>query len=222
MHFSGIWPESLSFSEDSYGLPPPKWKGICQTEFNFFFCQTGASFGLNNCNRKLIGARWYADDVERNVLDGEFLSPRDANGHGTHTASTAAGNIVHNVSFHGLAPGVARGGAPRARLAMYKACWGSYPIDAGCSGAGIMKAIDDAIHDGVDVLSLSIGAPSDFPGTLHAVANGITVVFSAGNDGPITQTVENVSPWLLTVAATIVDRLFPTVITLGNNQRLVV
>jgi dihydroorotase-like cyclic amidohydrolase len=85
-----------------------------------------------------------------------------------------------------------------------------------------MKAIDDAIHDGVDVLSLSIGGPSEYPGTLHAVANGITVVFSAGNDGPVTQTVENVSPWLLTVAAATVDRLFPTVITLGNNQRLVV
>ena len=150
------------------------------------------------------------------------MSPRDANGHGTHTASTAAGNLVHNVSFNGLARGVARGGAPRARLAVYKVCWGAFPTHGSCSGAGIMKAIDDAIHDGVDVLSLSIGGPSEYPGTLHAVANGITVVFSAGNDGPVTQTVENVSPWLLTVAATTVDRLFPTVITLGNNQRLVV
>lgn len=62
-----------------------------------------------------------------------------------HTASTAGGNIVHNVSFLGLAAGTVRGGAPRARLAIYKACWSGY----GCSGATVLKAMDDAVYDGV-------------------------------------------------------------------------
>lgn len=81
-----------------------------------------------------------------------------------------------------------------------------------------MKAMDDAVHDGVDVLSVSIGGPSETPGTLHVVASGVTVVYAAGNDGPVAQMVENSSPWLFTVAATTVDRMFPTAITLGNNQ----
>ena len=206
--YPGIWPESPSFTDDGYGPIPQKWKGICQA---------GASFSSNSCNRKLIGARWYADDIDKSVLDGDFLSPRDSDGHGTHTASTAGGNLVGNVSLHGLAAGAARGGAPHARIAIYKVCWRRR-----CSDACIMKAIDDAIHDGVDVLSLSIGGPFGSPGTLHAVANGITVVYSAGNAGPAAQTVGHSSPWLITVAASTVDRLFPTVITLGDNQKLVV
>jgi hypothetical protein len=82
--------------------------------------------------------------------------------------------------------------------------------------------MDDAIQDGVDVLSLSIGGPLEQIGTLHVVANGIAVVYAAGNDGPIAQTVENSSPWLLTVAAATMDRSFPVVITLGNNEKSVV
>ncbi|OAY74606.1 Subtilisin-like protease SBT3.3, partial [Ananas comosus] len=196
---SGIWPESKSFSDEGFGAVPAKWKGVCQE---------GQDFSTSNCSRKIIGARWYAGDVDPNDLQGEFLSPRDANGHGTHTSSTATGALVPDASFHGLGAGAARGGAPRARLAVYKACWGSV---GHCSDADTLQAIDHAIHDGVDVLSLSIGGPSEQPGTLHAVASGITVVFSAGNDGPAPQTVENSSPWVITVAASTIDRSFPTV-----------
>lgn len=129
------------------------------------------------------------------------------------------GNMVSNTSFHGLAAGSVRGGAPRARLAIYKACWGGNVL---CSGAALLAAIDDAINDGVDVISMSIGGFYEFPGTLHAIAKGITVVFSAGNEGPAPQSVKNNVPWVITVAASTIDRSFPTVITLGNNQRLVV
>ncbi|BAS87649.1 subtilisin-like protease SBT3.9 [Oryza sativa Japonica Group] len=206
---TGITPESPSFADDGYGPPPSKWKGICQV---------GPSFEAKSCNRKLIGARWYIDDDTLSSMSkNEILSPRDVEGHGTHTASTAGGNIVHNASILGLATGTVRGGAPRARVAMYKICWSG----SGCSAAVQLKALDDAVYDGVDVLSLSLGSPLEDLGTLHVVAKGIPVVYSAGNDGPVAQTVENSSPWLLTVAAATMDRSFPVVITLGDNHKFV-
>lgn len=156
--------------------------------------------------------------MDADKLKGEYMSARDQNGHGTHVASTIAGGQVRNVSFGGLASGVARGGAPRARLAVYKACWGT----GSCGGAAVLAAIDDAINDGVDVLSLSLSFSEEIPGTLHAVARGITVLFAAGNDGPAAQTVQNAVPWVLTVAASTIDRSFPTVMSLGNNEKLVV
>lgn len=155
------------------------------------------------------------------------MSPRDAVGHGTHTASTAAGSLVENASFAGLARGLARGGAPAAWLAVYKICWST----GGCSSADLLAAFDDAISDGVDVLSVSLGASPPLPsyvddtlaiGSFHAVAKGITVVCSGGNSGPYPQTVTNTAPWIITVAASTIDRAFPTAITLGNNQTFVV
>lgn len=184
-------------------------------------------------DRKIIGARWYSKGYEAefgklNPNEGiEFLSPRDASGHGTHTSSTAAGALVENVSFMGLARGVARGGAPSAWLAVYKVCWST----GGCSSADLLAAFDDAISDGVDVLSLSLGSLPPLPsyvedalsiGSFHAAAKGISVVCSGGNSGPYPQTVINTAPWVLTVAASTIDRAFPTAITLGNNQTLVV
>ncbi|KAG8100238.1 hypothetical protein GUJ93_ZPchr0013g37927 [Zizania palustris] len=100
---TGVWPESESFSD--HGLPPPpaKWKGVCSKNFTA-------------CNNKIIGARAYKDGVTT------FL-PRDEEGHGTHTASTAAGVPVRHASLGGLAAGTARGAVPAARLAIYKVCW---------------------------------------------------------------------------------------------------
>ncbi|XP_042398938.1 subtilisin-like protease SBT3.9 [Zingiber officinale] len=207
---SGIWPESKSFNDYGYGPIPSRWKGTCET---------GQNFTMNNCNRKIIGARWYARGVNASYLNVDYKSPRDYSGHGTHTASTAAGSFVSNTSFYGLGVGTARGGAPHARLAIYKACWGGA---IRCPEAALLKAIDDAVHDGVDILSLSLGARffQSFV-TIHAVAKGITVIFSAGNDGPLPQTISNDLPWVITVGASTIDRSFPTIITLGNNQKLV-
>ncbi|CAN6251110.1 unnamed protein product [Urochloa humidicola] len=213
---TGIWPESRSFDDSGYGPIPARWRGVCQT---------GAEFNATSCNRKLIGARWYTGDVDPEQIKKEkkdFLSARDMNGHGTHVASTIAGSPVRNVSYGGgLAAGVARGGAPRARLAVYKVCW-TVGGENTCDAAAILAAIDAAIKDGVDVLSLSLGDPAnEIPGTLHAVARGITVVFTAGNKGPAAHTVENAVPWVLTVAASTIDRSFPTVVSLGNSEKLV-
>ncbi|XP_057972825.1 subtilisin-like protease SBT3.9 [Malania oleifera] len=221
---TGIWPESESFNDGDMGPIPSHWKGICQE---------GEKFNLSNCNRKIIGARWYVKGYEAqygNVNSSDWddlLSPRDQNGHGTHVASTAAGAFVQNASFLGLAQGLARGGAPSACLAIYKICWTS---DGHCAEADILAAFDDAIYDGVDVLSASFGSPVPLApyfayavsiGSFHAAAKGISVVCAAGNDGPFAQTVQNTAPWLISVAASTIDRSFPTPITLGNNQTFV-
>lgn len=220
---TGIWPESESFTDVGMGKVPDHWRGICQE---------GEEFNSSNCNRKIIGARWYVKGYEAefgklNTSDKvEFLSPRDASGHGTHTASTAAGALVENASFVGLAQGVARGGAPSAWLAIYKVCWST----GGCSSADLLAAFDDAIFDGVNVLSVSLGSYPPLAsyvedvlsiGSFHAVAEGISVVCSAGNSGPYPQTVTNTAPWTITVAANTIDRAFPTMIILGNNQTVV-
>ncbi|GMP35356.1 hypothetical protein CsSME_00007826 [Camellia sinensis var. sinensis] len=186
--------------------------------------------------KKLIGARWFIEGLRDQMKipinttnNIEFLSPRDKIGHGTHTASTAAGVFVEKANYKGLAWGVARGGAPRARLAIYKACWA---IGTGrCTDADILKAFDKAIEDGVDILSVSIGIEiplfsyvdrrdSIAIGSFHATTKGITVVSSGGNDGPFSQTIVNTAPWLITVAVTTIDRDFPTAITFGNNHTL--
>ncbi|KAH6789400.1 hypothetical protein C2S51_004406 [Perilla frutescens var. frutescens] len=220
---SGIWPESASFKDDGFTDIPSYWKGECQV---------GQEFNLSHCNRKLIGARWYYKGYEAEFgsldTDGgaEFLSARDAEGHGTHTSSIAAGAMVEDVHFLGLGQGKARGGAPSARLAVYKVCWAT----GGCSSADILAAFDHAIHDGVDVISMSLGAIPPLEtyvddvvsiGSFHAVANGISVVCSAGNSGPFPQTVVNTAPWVITVAASTIDRSFPVMITIGNNQTFV-
>lgn len=93
-----------------------------------------------------------------------------------------------------------------------------------CFDADILAAFDVAIHDGVDVLSVSIGGdPTAFfndsvsIGSFHAARRGIAVVCSAGNSGPADATVENLSPWYITVAASTMDREFPAYVVLANN-----
>ncbi|KAK4435250.1 Cucumisin [Sesamum alatum] len=205
---TGVWPEHPSFNDTGFGPPPAKWKGVCQTK-NF------------TCNNKLIGARYYNSDNDYD--DTDIHSPRDTEGHGTHTASTAAGVELPGTSFLGLAEGVARGGVPNARIAVYKVCW-----DIGCGLADILKAFDDAIGDGVDVISVSLGSdwPSDYfddpiaIGSFHAMKNGILTSNSAGNSGPEPVTVSNFAPWTMTVAASTIDRKFAANLVLGNGQFL--
>ncbi|KAL3652796.1 Subtilisin-like protease SBT5.3 [Castilleja foliolosa] len=149
-------------------------------------------------------------------------SPRDTDGHGTHTLSTAAGNFVAGANVFSFGNGTAKGGSPRARVAAYAVCW-----NESCSDADMMAAFDMAIHDGVDVLSVSISGGADplhknsiAIGSFHAVSNGIVVVCSAGNSGPNASTVENNAPWQITVGASTMDRKFPSYVTLGNNKQL--
>ena len=174
--------------------------------------------------RKLIGARYFNKGVEAEKgkpLNSSYQTARDTDGHGSHTLSTAGGGFVGGVDIFRSSYGTAKGGAPKARVASYKVCW------IGCSVADVLAAFDAAIHDEVDVLSISLGSypPPDYfqdtiaIGSFHAVKNGIIVVCSAGNGGPTPGTVKNSAPWIITVAASTIDRDFPSYLMLGNNKQ---
>lgn len=178
--------------------------------------------------RKLIGARYFNKGYAANngPINSSMESALDQEGHGTHTLSTAGGNFVPGANVLGVGNGTARGGSPRARVAAYKVCW--EPVNGSqCFDADIMAAFEMAINDGVDVLSLSLGGPpSNYfndglsIGAFHAVKKGVVVVCSAGNDGPTAGTVTNVSPWMITVGASTMDREFQTFVELQNGLRL--
>jgi subtilisin family serine protease len=222
---SGITPESLSFTDrklkpsklgkDQYGEvdvgpPPDGWAGTCQT---------GEEWTAANCNNKLIGARYFnagfGGDAGINAnRPWEFNSPRDYNGHGTHTASTAGGN--NGVPATGAAAvfGKVSGMAPRARIAAYKALWSTQDSStASGSGIDLLAAIDAAVGDGVDVINYSIsGTSTNFLdgaeiAFLNAADAGVFVSASAGNNGPGASTVAHPSPWITTVAAETHDRV---------------
>ncbi|XP_012848488.1 PREDICTED: subtilisin-like protease SBT5.3 [Erythranthe guttata] len=228
---SGIWPESESFNDLGMGPIPATWKG---------FCEPGVDFNSSHCNRKLIGARYYLKGFEANFgpLDPtiDVRSAREIDGHGTHTASTAGGRNVPGAAYTlntaaigGFGVGNATGGAPLARLAMYKVCWNIPAAQGGgstCLDDDMLAAFDDAINDGVDVISVSIGGKTGKPyaesgiavGALHAVSRNIVVVCSAGNSGPDSFTVTNISPWIITVGASSIDRVFSSPVVLGNGM----
>ncbi|XP_023000019.1 subtilisin-like protease SBT1.4 [Cucurbita maxima] len=215
---TGIWPERPSFSDEGLSPVPATWKGTCQT---------GVGFSASACNRKIIGARAYFSGYEsavRRSLQGssDFKSARDTDGHGTHTASTAAGSFVKNASFFQYARGEARGMANRARIAAYKICW-----ELGCYDSDILAAMDQAIADGVHIISLSVGSSGRPPayyrdsiaiGAFGAMQHGVVVSCSAGNSGPGPYTAVNIAPWIITVGASTIDREFLADVILGDGR----
>lgn len=153
-------------------------------------------------------------------MDESESSPLDLEGHGTHTASTAAGVAVKDANVYGIAQGTARGGVPSARIASYKVCWG-----LGCLDVDLLAAFDAAIADGVDVISVSIGGmPRTFTqdpigiGSFHAFKKGILTVCAGGNDGPTIGSINNIAPWIITVAASKTDRMLAANVKLGNGD----
>jgi subtilisin family serine protease len=228
---SGIWPESLSFS-DRTGVNGnaskdgklsfqqiPGWHGKCTP---------GEDFNASLCNQKLIGAQWFnaswggdaGIDAQR---PWEFNSVRDYNGHGTHTSSTAGGNYAVTVTGPAAVFGKINGIAPHARVAMYKALWSTQAADtASGSTPDLVAAIDQAVADGVDVINYSIsGTLTNFRDPveiafMYAANAGVFVAASAGNSGPSTSTVAHPSPWITTVAAGTHNRSVNGSVTLGN------
>ncbi|KAG5053004.1 Cucumisin [Glycine soja] len=201
---TGVWPESESFSDKGFGPPPTKWKGSCH---NF------------TCNNKIIGAKYF--NLENHFTKDDIISPRDSQGHGSHCASTVAGNSVNSASLFGFGSGTARGGVPSARIAVYKVCWLT-----GCGDADNLAAFDEAISDGVDIISISTGASgivhdpyfhdSNNIGSFHAMKRGILTSNSGNNLGPSLYSMTNYAPWLLSVAASTFDRKIVTKVQLGN------
>jgi subtilisin family serine protease len=181
---------------------PEDWNGACIA---------GERFETTDCNNKLIGARWFIDGALETgpIDDDEIHSPRDADGHGTHTATTAAGNRT-SASIFGTLIGAVEGIAPKARIAAYKACW-LRPGDtrASCNTSDLARAIDAAVADGVDVINYSVGsslhrvtAPDDVA-LMAATKAGVLAVVAAGNEGPNLRTIGSPAgaPWVITAAA---------------------
>jgi hypothetical protein len=215
---SGIWPESRSFSDanDTTGVYDElgDWNGTCQS---------GENFSSQDCNNKLIGARFYpagfgGGAAIKDDFPYEYISPRDADGHGSHTASTAAGRGGVPVKIEGQSFGMASGMAPDARISAYKVCWGRGG-EGGCNTSDSVAAIDQAVADGVDAINYSIsGSSTNFVDPvevafLRASNAGIFVAASAGNSGPTESTVAHPSPWITTVAASTHDRYVEATLT---------
>jgi len=174
-------------------------------------CEVGERFDASNCNNKLIGARWFIDGAEDTgpIDQNEIRSPRDADGHGTHTATTAAGNST-SASIFGTLIGDVEGMAPKARIAVYKACWlRPFQTRASCNTSDLARAIDAAVADGVDIINYSIGnsmreitAPDDIA-LMAAAKAGVVAIVAAGNEGPNLATIGSPAgaPWVITAAA---------------------
>ncbi|MQL99891.1 hypothetical protein Taro_032626 [Colocasia esculenta] len=198
---SGITLGHPSFNDEDMPPPPSRWKGSCQPP--------------KFCNKKVIGAKTFiaGSDLEK-------ATPADDDGHGTHTASTAAGSFVKGANVLGNANGTASGVAPRAHLAIYKVCTGG-----NCQASDILAGIDAAVADGVDVLSISLGGSPGFfifndliaVGAFRAIKKGIFVSCAAGNFGE-EDSVINDAPWILTVAAGTMDRSIVASVKLGDGS----
>ncbi|KAK4372046.1 hypothetical protein RND71_007430 [Anisodus tanguticus] len=211
----GIWPLSASFQDDGMPEIPKRWKGTCKP---------GTQFNTSMCNRKLIGANYFNKGILANdpTLSISMNSARDTGGRGTHCASIAAGNYAKGVSHFGYAAGTSRGVAPRARLAVYK-----FNFNEGTFTSDLIAAMDQAVADGVDTISISQGI--DFIpmyedvisiASFGAMMKGALVRASAGNRGNSVGTVVNGFPWILCVASGYTDRTFAGTLTLGNGLKI--
>ena len=175
---------------------------------------TGADYDGSACNSKVLSTHYFADAFletvpPENRAPEEVISPVDVDSHGTHTASTAAGNANVDAVVDGRSFGTTSGIAPAAKLSVYKVCWeDTDPATGGCYGSASVDAIEQAILDGVDVLNYSISGSTTSTtdpvslAFLSAASAGIFVATSAGNSGPTASTVNHGAPWLTTVAAT--------------------
>lgn len=189
--------------EDTLDFEPPEnWNGVCET---------GPGFTAEDCNNKVIGARFFVGGAQASLAidPDDLLSPADFHGHGTHVATIAAGNKT-NASIFGSMLGSVQGIAPKARISVYKACWVRVgEISSTCNTSDLTNAIDMAVADGVHIINYSVGsslgvatAPDDIA-LLAAAKAGILTVVAAGNEGPNFETIGSPAgnPAVITTAA---------------------
>ncbi|MGA3489078.1 S8 family serine peptidase [Micromonosporaceae bacterium DT55] len=137
---TGIWPENPSFAAPPLGTATPTAADpyrpyrqgtttvMRKSDGGTFtgVCQTGEEFTETSCNEKIISARYFGESWLAAVPPekrADYVSPRDAQGHGAHTAGTAAGNTGVPVTEQGTNFGEISGVAPGAAIAVYKALW---------------------------------------------------------------------------------------------------
>ncbi|VVA93709.1 unnamed protein product [Arabis nemorensis] len=221
---TGINPTHPSFA--ALDLTNPFSSNLSRLNFSGH-CEVGPLFPAGSCNGKIISARFFSAGARASVALNaslDILSPFDASGHGSHVASIAAGNAGVPVIVDGFFYGRASGMAPRARIAVYKAIYPSIG-----TLVDVIAAIDQAIMDGVDVLTLSVGPdepPIDKPtvlgifdlAMLSARKAGVFVVQAAGNHGPSPSSVLSYSPWVVGAAAGSTDRSYPASLILDGGE----
>jgi subtilisin family serine protease len=222
---SGIWPEHPSFADDGSFPEPPIELDDSRPNCEFGNTAHNPNDAPFTCNNKLIGARQMLDTY-RTLIGAdpdEYDSARDDNGHGSHTASTAAGNGGVFASIYGIPRGLVSGMAPRAHVVAYKGLG-----DLGGFASDLTAAIDQAVADGVDVINYSIGGGATPPGAeeiafLFAAAADVFVATSAGNAGPGAATLSNpgTMPWMTTVGANTQSRFFQATVVLGDGTEYV-
>jgi subtilisin family serine protease len=231
---TGIWPEHPSFAaRPDLGPPAITLAPIpdLNPDPNITVPSSGCDFGDTaynqdddpfTCNNKLIGARDMRVLYEQFIGSEIYATARDYRGHGSHTASTAAGNPDVNAEIFGEDFGDIGGVAPDAQIVAYSACG-----DQGCFGGDLADAIDQAVADGVDVINYSLG--SDTPGLtgpddiafLFAANAGVFVATSAGNAGPGASTIGSPSsiPWITTVGASTQKKEYVAEVITGDASR---
>ena len=219
---TGFWPENPSFAP----LPEPRPDAATIQKKWYADGVDKCDEGVNHlvaCNNKVIGARYY-NASGLGDWSGEYTSPRDYDGHGSHTASTAAGDYGVPATINDEKVGTISGMAPAARIAVYKALWTQADGDGSGGTADLVHAIDDAVTDGVDVINYSISGSSKYVvdpvgvAFFNAAAAGVFIATSAGNSGPEESSVAHDTPWTTTVAASTHDRGSAKSVTLGNGK----
>lgn len=222
---TGIWPEHPSFADDgSYGPSPiSPLDGTLYPTCDFGNTAHNLDDVAFTCNNKLLGARQVMPTYR--ALIGadpdEFDSARDDDGHGTHTASTAAGNAGVEASMYGMPVGTISGIAPRARVIAYKGLG-----NLGGFGSDLAAAIDQAVLDGVDVINYSVGGGASLTGAddiafLFVENAGVFAAASAGNSGPGAATIGGPAsvPWITTVGANTQTRFLGGTVNLAKDGK---
>jgi Subtilase family/Fibronectin type-III domain/PA domain len=214
---TGLWPEHPAFADKGNLARPPATDDGHARDCDFGDNPLTPANDPFQCNNKLISGQPFLKTYLQiqGAKSERYTTARDSDGHGTHTSSTAAGDVESSAKVFGVERGPIAGIAPGAWVSMYKVCGLQ-----GCYSSDTSAAVQQAIYDGVNVINFSIsgGATPATDATelafLDAYAAGVFVAASAGNSGPAAGTSEHLSPWVTTVAASTQAREFVSTLTL--------